>query len=46
LNLNGWMGLNGWQWMFTIEAAPARAVLARGHDSAPERPIEGPAAAR
>lgn len=23
LNLDGWMGLKGWQWMFIIEAAPA-----------------------
>ncbi len=23
LNLNGWMGLKGWQWMFIIEAVPA-----------------------
>ncbi len=23
LNLDGWMGLQGWQWMFVIEAVPA-----------------------
>ena len=23
LNLDGWMGLRGWQWMFVIEAVPA-----------------------
>ena len=23
LNLNGWLGLAGWQWLFILEAAPA-----------------------
>ena len=39
LRLNGWLGFAGWQWIFLVEAIPARCCL-RGSDAAAGSPAD------
>jgi MFS transporter, ACS family, tartrate transporter len=40
LNLNGWHGLAGWQWMFIIESAPAIVLAVVTYFYLTDRPLD------